>query len=93
MKLLIILIVVLLPKQSKQGTLKRPPPCFSEQQATRMDGVKDVKEFLESSTIHGLSYIAANRRLVRLFWICDQQATRMFGVKDVKELPLIGAVC
>ena len=34
-----------------------------------MDGVKDMKEFLESSTIHGLSYIAANRRLVRLFWI------------------------
>ena len=35
-----------------------------------MDGVEVVKEFLESSTIHGLSYIAANRRLVRLLWIC-----------------------
>ena len=43
--------------------------------------------------LHGLSCTAANRGLVRLFWICDQQATRMFGVKDVKELPLIGAVC
>ena len=32
--------------------------------------VNDVKEFLESSTIHGLSHIAANRRLVRLLWIC-----------------------
>ena len=32
--------------------------------------VNGVKEFLESSTIHGLSYIAANRRLVRLIWIC-----------------------
>ena len=28
-----------------------------------------LKEFLESSTIHGLSYIAGNRRLVRLFWV------------------------
>ena len=35
-----------------------------------MDRGKGVKEFLESSTIHGLSYIAANRRLIRLFWIC-----------------------
>ena len=32
--------------------------------------VNGVKEFLESSTIHGLSYIAGNRGLVRLFWIC-----------------------
>ena len=29
-----------------------------------------VRKFLESSTIHGLSYIAANRGLVRLLWIC-----------------------
>ena len=28
------------------------------------------KEFLESSTIHGLSYIAGNRVLVRLLWVC-----------------------
>ena len=35
-----------------------------------MDGIQGFKEFLESSTIHGLSYIAGNRRLVRLFWIC-----------------------
>ena len=34
-----------------------------------MVGVKEVKEFLESSTIHGLSYIATNRSLARLFWI------------------------
>ena len=43
---------------------------FSDQQATRMIGVQEVTEFLSSSTIHGLSYIAGNRRLVRLFWIC-----------------------
>ena len=35
-----------------------------------MVGVHGLKEFLESSTIHGLSHIAANRRLLRLFWIC-----------------------
>ena len=35
-----------------------------------MDGDTGVKEFLGSSTIHGLSYIAANRRFARLFWIC-----------------------
>ena len=35
-----------------------------------MDGLEVFKEFLESSTIHGLSYIAANRRLVRLLWVC-----------------------
>ena len=32
-----------------------------------MDG---VKEFLESSTIHGLVYIASGRRLLRLLWLC-----------------------
>lgn len=32
-----------------------------------MDG---FKEFLESSTIHGLVYIASNRRVARLLWIC-----------------------
>ena len=32
--------------------------------------VHELKKFLESSTIHGLSYIAGNRRLIRLFWIC-----------------------
>ena len=32
-----------------------------------MDG---FKEFLESSTIHGLFYIATNRRVARLLWIC-----------------------
>ena len=31
-----------------------------------MDG---LKEFLDSSTIHGLSHIAKNRRLIRLLWI------------------------
>ena len=29
-----------------------------------------MKEFLECSTIHGLYYIAGNRQLVRLLWIC-----------------------
>ena len=28
-----------------------------------------VKEYLESSTIHGLVYISTTRSLVRLFWI------------------------
>ena len=32
--------------------------------------MEGVKEFLESSTIHGLSYIAGNRVLVRLLWVC-----------------------
>ena len=31
--------------------------------------MKTVKEFLESSTIHGLVYISTNRSFVRLFWI------------------------
>ena len=42
--------------------------CFSDHQAT-MDGVREIKEFLGSSTIHGLSHIAANRGLARLFWL------------------------
>ena len=29
-----------------------------------------VKEFLEASTIHGLSHIGENSRVVRLLWIC-----------------------
>ena len=32
--------------------------------------MEGVKEFLECSTIHGLSFIAGNRQLVRLLWIC-----------------------
>ena len=28
-----------------------------------------VKEFLESSSIHGLAYISTTRRVVRLFWV------------------------
>ena len=35
-----------------------------------MIDVKGMQEFLGSSTIHGLIYIAGNRGLVRLFWIC-----------------------
>ena len=31
-----------------------------------MEGIKD---FLESSTVHGLTYISTTRKLVRLFWI------------------------
>ena len=30
----------------------------------------NVKQFLESSTIHGLAYIATTRRHVRVFWVC-----------------------
>ena len=29
-----------------------------------------VKEFLESSSIHGLVYISTSRRLLKLFWLC-----------------------
>ena len=32
--------------------------------------MKTVKEFLESSTIHGLVYISTTKRLVRLLWLC-----------------------
>ena len=35
-----------------------------------MKVLEEVKVFLESSTVHGLSYISTTRRLVRLFWIC-----------------------
>ena len=35
-----------------------------------MEGMDGVKEFLQSSTIHGLIYIASSRRNVRLFWLC-----------------------
>ena len=31
--------------------------------------MKHFKLFLESSTIHGLSYIASTEKLIRLFWI------------------------
>ena len=31
--------------------------------------MEKVSEFLESSTIHGLTYISTTRKLVRLFWI------------------------
>lgn len=31
--------------------------------------MKGVQEFLESSTIHGLTYISTTRKLVRIFWI------------------------
>ena len=32
--------------------------------------MEGAREFLQSSTIHGLSYLTGNRGLVRLFWIC-----------------------
>ena len=32
--------------------------------------MEGFKEFLESSTIHGLVYISTNKRLIRLLWIC-----------------------
>ena len=28
-----------------------------------------LKEFLENSTVHGLSYIAGTRKYIRLIWI------------------------
>ena len=31
--------------------------------------MEGVREFLESSTIHGLGYISTTRKLVRLFWV------------------------
>ena len=31
--------------------------------------MEDIRHFLESSTIHGLTYISSTRKLVRLFWI------------------------
>ena len=31
--------------------------------------MENVKNFLESSTIHGLAYIATGRKHVRLFWL------------------------
>ena len=31
--------------------------------------MEGVRTFLESSTVHGLSYISTTRRFVRLFWI------------------------
>ena len=39
---------------------------FLNIQGISMDG---LNEFLDSSTIHGLSHIAKNRRLLRLLWI------------------------
>ena len=31
--------------------------------------MESIKEFLEASTIHGLTYITTSRRCVRLFWV------------------------
>ena len=31
--------------------------------------MENVKTFLESSTIHGLAYIATGRKYVRLLWV------------------------
>ena len=31
--------------------------------------MEDIRHFLESSTIHGLTYISTNRKITRLFWI------------------------
>ena len=31
--------------------------------------MEHLKNYLESSTVHGLAYISTTRRLVRLFWI------------------------
>ena len=32
--------------------------------------MKSLKEFLETSTIHGLHYISTSRNCIRLFWMC-----------------------
>ena len=32
--------------------------------------MEDVRTFLESSTIHGLSYLSSTRKYARLFWLC-----------------------
>ena len=40
--------------------------ALSSYPATTMES---VTEFLNSSTIHGLVYLATNRRLVRLLWL------------------------
>merc|ERR1711981_1301446 len=50
--------------------IKWDPACYSNHQTSMMVGLQELKEFLESSTIHGLSYIAGNRGVVRLLWIC-----------------------
>ena len=39
------------------------------QLSIRVPKMEGVRTFLESSTIHGLTYISTNRRLVRFFWI------------------------
>ena len=31
--------------------------------------MESIRNFLESSTIHGLSYISTTRKYVRVFWI------------------------
>ena len=41
-------------------------PALSSYPATTMES---VKEFLNFSTIHGLVYLATNKRLVRLLWL------------------------
>ena len=32
--------------------------------------MEDIRNFLESSTIHGLAYIATTRKAVQIFWVC-----------------------
>ena len=46
-----------------------PGPALHSISLTNTTTMKTVKEFLESSTIHGLVYISTNRSFVRLFWI------------------------
>ena len=31
--------------------------------------MENIKTFLESSTIHGLSYISTSRKCLRIFWV------------------------
>ena len=43
--------------------------CFSPVRNLCPLNMENINSFLKSSTIHGLSYIATNRKFVKLFWI------------------------
>ena len=43
--------------------------CFSPVRNLCPLNMENINNFLKSSTIHGLSYIATNRKFVKLFWI------------------------
>ena len=45
-----------------------------------MAGMEGVRAFLESSTIHGLTYISTTKKCARLFWIL---VVKLLNVKTV----------